>query len=91
MGEAGLDRRCIWAYGIGLPRTTNLLWKHFPTKYRFSVVNNFYPSIPVYGGLAPILATYILPYSPLWVFGAIGLILVLTLRETKDVVLVQAR
>ncbi len=65
MVEDGLDRQCIWAYGIGLIRTTSLLCEALSHKVQIFCCQHSYYLSQVYGGLAPILVTYILPHSPL--------------------------
>jgi hypothetical protein len=76
MGEAGLDRRCIRAYSIGLPGTINLLCEALSHKVQIFCCQQLLPSIP--GIRRPcaysrhLHTTYILPYSPLWAFGSIG-------------------
>jgi len=84
--------------GIAYPAQPAFFAEHFPTKYRASGVNSAYQISQVYGGgLAPILATYIVsalhgakfawPYLVILiiVYGIIAIAGVLTLRETKDV------
>jgi MFS family permease len=84
--------------GIAYPAQPAFFAEHFATKYRASGVNGSYQISQVYGGgLAPILATYIvsavggaklaLPYLVVMIaaYGIIAIAGILTLRETKEV------
>ncbi|MEM0075551.1 MAG: MFS transporter [Conexivisphaerales archaeon] len=88
--------------GIAYPAQPAFFAEHFPTKYRASGVNSAYQISQVYGGgLAPILATYIVsalhgakfawPYLVVLIalYGVIAIAGVLTLRETKDIQLAE--
>ncbi|QXJ28722.1 hypothetical protein J5U23_01591 [Saccharolobus shibatae B12] len=84
--------------GIAYAAQPAFYTEHFPTKYRASGTNLAYQISQVYGGgLAPILATYIVsalhgakfawPYLVVLIitYGIIAIVGVLTLKETKDV------
>jgi MFS family permease len=84
--------------GIAYPAQPAFYAEHFPTNYRASGVNNAYQISQVYGGgLAPILATYIVsavggaklawPYltAMIALYGIIAIVGILTFRETKQV------
>ena len=84
--------------GIAYPAQPAYYAEHFPTKYRISGANAAYQISQVYGGgLAPILATYIVsalhgakfawPYlvALIIAYGVIAIAGVLTLGETKDI------
>lgn len=84
--------------GIAYPAQPAFFAEHFPTRYRASGVNNAYQISQVYGGgLAPILATYIvsalggpkhaLPYlvTMIVLYGIIAIVGILTFKETKQV------
>jgi MFS family permease len=84
--------------GIAYPAQPAFYAEHFATNYRASGVNNAYQISVVYGGgLAPILATYIVsafggarvawPYLGVMIalYGVIGTVGILTFRETREV------
>jgi MFS family permease len=85
-------------YGLAYPAQPAFYAEHFATSYRASGVNNAYQISQVYGGgLAPILATYIVsvtggaklawPYLVVMIalYGIIAMAGILTFRETKEV------
>lgn len=87
--------------GIAYPAQPAFFAEHFATSYRASGVNNAYQISQVYGGgLAPILATYIVsvvggaklawPYlvAMIIAYGVIAVAGILTFKETKQVDLV---
>lgn len=85
-------------YGLAYPAQPAFYAEHFATSYRASGVNNAYQMSQVYGGgLAPILATYVVsvvggaklasPYLVVMIalYGIIAIAGILTFKETKAV------